>query len=273
MIKNYKIKHNQESNQLLLMLHAPIFSAKVWSRNDSKDAHYDVFRNKHERIIYKGYQLDVKYDFQLFAFLVSKVQQIRSNKFSFQEREMLNALSIKANEKKVIDPLHARLERFKRCSIEIHRMEFDDNGNQYLIDSIDTTLLETLSWDTKTKEIKVTFSSKFGDVRSGNFDRLKVDIKRMDKIKGDYSNYARCLFLYFLSRSFNIHYKADLLNRIAFNIKSNKHKNRVLKQALDLLEKEKFIKKWEPEKSSAQEIPQIKIFWNNSKDKEEKKDK
>lgn len=58
-----------------------------------------------------GDVLNIKHDFQIFSFLVSQRQQKMKNGSYFTERQLLNALSIKANETKAIDALEKKVNK------------------------------------------------------------------------------------------------------------------------------------------------------------------
>lgn len=159
-------------------------------------------RTYEELHIYDGYQLDIRFDYPIFHYLLMQHQKQNSNSVEIDINQMLKALNRQVREENKKD-LIERIKQFRRCEIEVHKVDksADIEEQKQLPEVITSLILEVrkvTSEDSKSTKYDILFPK---DIKSlvNNFDTQKIDLAEFLKIR---SKAGKAIFLQLKSQEF-----------------------------------------------------------------------
>ena len=126
---------------------------------------------------------------------------------------------------------------------------------------VNTSLILKSKWDRVARRIYFIVDPEFWSLELKSASKELINLQHFNIIK---TGYAKALFLFLETKKFknqkSIQFrKQDLIDRFSINIKSNKEKNRELKNALGALCNASYLSKYSFYKSSIKHIQMVEI--------------
>ena len=264
--KKLKVTRHTESKQLSGLIFAPIFtphkSGVSTFEPDNLDKHriqLELNRTKNEIVKYDGYPLDVYTDFPLFSVLISHGQMAEKTDFNVKEADLFKALKRKSRTT-TKDELELRLNKLKRCHVEIILNDRLGNRSRY----ITTSLLLEADWDREAKVVNVQMSKQLLGNNLPKTEFEMIDLRFYLSLKTEYEK-ALFLFLETMKHKDKPFIKVNfdtLCQRVAPHVSNKQEQRRKVKQALKKLQEFCLISSFKQIESSVQKIPQVQIVRN-----------
>jgi hypothetical protein len=264
-LKKIEIKSDIQSFQLSSLIHAPIFVPTSSKNCFSKEfIEVCIDRTKDERIKFRGLQLDLSYDFQLFSIVVSRLQQTDNVNITLTEKELFKALGLpaKKKEKSKKDILELRFKKLLDCKIELDEFGICPiSGMRGTVNWLCFNLLNSIQWNRSLGIIFIEVNKHLRLIRTEDFHQELININKLNKIK---TQYARALYLYLQTKKFRNQIAVDhrldqLITRFNTPNMLLKEQKRKVKVSLQELKEKRFIADFYFYKSKVQEIDMCKI--------------
>ena len=83
------INYVTESLQLSSLIFSPIFMPSARKEKVKKFIDIKIERTEYEHLVYRGEELNLSFDFELFAAVIGKAQKEQSTEIELTERELI----------------------------------------------------------------------------------------------------------------------------------------------------------------------------------------
>jgi hypothetical protein len=194
--KEIFINNITQSLQLSSLIFSPIFMPSDRKRKDKKLIDIKDERTEFEHLIYKGEELNLGFDFELFAAVISKAQKEQSIEIELTEKELIKKglklpLSIKLKER-----IHQRLKDFKKCDLHIYKFKA---GAEKPYCEINTSLIHRIERNKDKGTFEITIDKGFVSLKTNG---LSKELILLDDLTAFDKEQERALYLYLETKKF-----------------------------------------------------------------------
>jgi len=247
--KKIFINNITQSFQLSSLIYSPIFMPSDRKRKDKKFIELKDERTEFEHLIYEGEELNLGFDFELFAAVISKAQTEQSTEIELTENELIKKglklpLSTKLKER-----IHQRLKDFKNCDLHIYKFKAGDK-KPYC--EINTSLIHRIERNKDKKTFEITIDKGFVDLKTNG---LSKELILLDDLTAFDKEQERALYLYLETKKFIrkkgnkifkqevvSHHVDSLIERVCPNYDNKHDAKKAVKSALITLKKAGYLK-------------------------------
>jgi hypothetical protein len=260
--KEIFINNITQSLQLSSLIFSPIFMPCDTKRQGKKFIDINDERTEFEHLRYQGEELNLGFDFELFAAVISKAQKEQSTVIELTEKELIKKglqlpLSTILKER-----IFQRLIDFKKCNLHIYKFKTDPKKP---FCEINTSLIHRVDWNRDKKLFEIIVDKDFVNLKTSG---LSKELLLIDDLTAFDKDQERALYLYLETKKFIrkkgnkivrqtvvSHQVSSLIERVCPNYDNINDAKKAIRKALITLKNAGYIKDFELRKRKSDDEP------------------